>query len=236
MLRNLQEREAAALKSVSIAEEWRMKSVPRMELTCLSSAVRSLLGVSVVLHDNPSDGIEYLIRQGVAASIQRIATLNEGLFRALHSSSSPPTAAVDNNITPVHIAWLVGEWDAARSLLTICTDHRVSEHFPLTRFWSEYHRAIDCLTSQQQYSPQVANLRGYERYWSYYLALISDLTHARDTAATLQEISHSFAVRNKDTRHVDHAMIDGDGEQPVKWDFRTCSILKYWNTHHQIHA
>jgi len=222
-----EEREKSALASLKTASKLRRHSDDRLELSCLSSAATSLLGVSVTRFDNSQSGIDYLRSHDVGAIIRRMAHLNGNLYQSLLQNEGPPAAAVDNQLTPVHIGWLVHEWDAANTLLAICADSRVTKFFPITTFWSEYYRAIQCLVSRQAYNPVLPKLRGYEKCWMPYLNLIADLTSDRDPTNSREEIAEVFARRNCDKRLVDWEMIDGDGRYPVQWDFRVTSILEY---------
>jgi hypothetical protein len=225
-----EERERVALATLQTAADWRRKHNDRMELSCLSSGVKSLLGVSVTQASMSHDGIAYLRSRDLGVIIQRIAQLNGNLYQALLAASSAPAAAVSNDIAPVHIGWLLGEWEAANTLLEICVDSRVSKHFPLTKFWSEYYRGLLCLANQSTYDPLLPKLRGYEKCWAPYLFLISDLTHGRDSSSSRDEIAKMFAQRNRDKRLTDWRMIDGDGKHPVQWDFRETSIM-HFNEH-----
>ena len=219
--------EKSALTTLQTALEHQHKSNDRAELSCLNSAAVSLLSVSVSRFDRPDIGIDYLRSLDVDAVIRRIANLNRKLYLALLNSDGPPTTAVDNRITPIHIGWLLHEWDASDILLRICTDDRVTRYFPLTKFWAEYHRAIHCYVSRQLYDPAFPKLRGYEKCWVPYLNLISDLTYDRVPSNSLNEIAEMFSKRNRDKRLTDWEMIDGDGNHPVQWDFREASILEY---------
>ena len=221
------EREKSALASLEVAAAWRAKGNPRAELSCLSAAVTSFLSVAASQFSSADDGITYLHDQGTATVLRRAAELNNQLYQALVQGGSTPSAAVDNNITPVHIAWLVQEWDVASQLLTICLDAIVAKFFPLTKFWEEYYRAIAHLASDEPYDPSLPKARGYEKCWTPYLPLIADLTHKRDTSASRAEIGRIFRDRNRDKRLTDWEMIDGDGKHPVQWDFRESSILAF---------
>ena len=50
---------------------------------------------------------------------------------------------------------------------------------------------------------------------------ISDDQEAEPVRATVVE---SFEARNRDRRFTDWIGLDGDGEQPVRWDFRHYAI------------
>jgi hypothetical protein len=106
-------------------------------------------------------------------------------------------------------------------------DEVVHKFFPLTAFWAEYHRAMDCLAANRPYDPVVPRVRGYEKYWVPYLKLVADITTGQAVATARAEVTESFAQRNRDKRLTDWEMNDGDGKHPVRWDFREASILNF---------
>lgn len=233
MVASPEEREQFAVRSLTTADEWRRKGDARWELTTLSSAVKTLLGVAVERSADAAAGTRFLEDSEVGPALGRMAELNEQLSEALHRDGKPTAGAVDNQVTPVHIAWLLGCWGIGRDLLAACVDEVVRKFFPLTPFWTEYHRAMDCLAAVRPYEPAVPRVRGYEQYWVPYLKLTADLTNGRPIATTRAEVAESFGKRNRDKRLTDWEMIDGDGKHPVRWDFREASILRF-AAHHQL--
>jgi hypothetical protein len=221
------ERERFAIRSLDTAAEWRRKGDARWELTTLSSAVKTLLGVAVERFADAVAGTQFLQGNDVGQLLGRLAELNQGLYEVLRRDGKPSAGAVDNQITPVHIAWLLGCWDSGQHLLAPCVDEVVRKFFPLTAFWAEYHRALDCLAANRPYETVIPRVRGYVQYWVPYLKLVADLTTGRPVATVRAEMAESFAKRNRDKRLTDWEMIDGDGKHPVRWDFREASILKF---------
>lgn len=222
-----EEREQSAIRSLKTAAEWRRKGDARRELTVIGGAVKTLLGVAVERFTSAVAGIQFLQGYDLRQTLGRMAELNQGLYEVLHRDGKPSAGAVDNQITPVHIAWLLGCWDSGQHLLALCVDEVVRKFFPLTEFWAEYHRAVDCLAANRAYDPVIPRVRGYEQYWVPYLKLVADLTAGRPVATARVEMAESFAKRNRDKRLTDWEMIDGDGKHPVRWDFREASILKF---------
>ncbi len=227
-----EEREQVAIRSLATAAEWRRKNDRRRELSVLSSAVENLLGVAVERFPDAAAGTRFLTDRDVARTLDRMAELNALLFDALRRETKPTSGAVDNDITPVHVAWLLCDWDAARSILAVCSDQLVRKFFPLTPFWVEYCRALESLEAGKSYEPMIPRLRGYERNWVPHLKLIADLTNGRPVAGSRAEIAESFKERNRDKRLIDWRIIDGDGKHPVRWDFREASILRFAEYRH----
>jgi hypothetical protein len=229
-----EEREQSAIRSLATAAEWRRKGNARWELTTLSDTVKTLLGVAVERFGDAVAGTQFLKDKNVGQLLGRMADLNWCLYEVLRRDGKPTAGAVDNQITPVHVAWLLECWDSGQHLLAACVDEVIRRFFPLTALWAEYHRAMDCLAANRPYYPVIPRVRGYEQYWIPYLKLVAELTNRRPIATARVEMAASFAKRNRDKRLTDWEMIDGDGKHPVRWDFREASILKF--AEHRLQA
>ena len=227
MVPTSEEREQLAIRTRATAGEWRQKGHVRWELTKLSRAVKTLLGVAVERMEDSAGGTRFLNAHQVEPALIRMIELNRQLYEALHRDRKPTAGAVENDIAPVHIAWLMGCWDSARDWLSICLDELVRKFFPLTPFWREYCRAMGCLAAPTPYDANVPRIHGYEKHWVPYLKLVAALTNGRLIATSRQEIAEAFQKRNGDKRLIDWQMIDGDEKHPVRWDFREASILQF---------
>jgi hypothetical protein len=219
--------EKLAQQTLETARTWRQKGDVGWERNCVSDAVMDYVRVSLWRFDNAPDAIDYLRSRDVGCLVRRLETLNNALYRSFIESHGAPGAAVENDIDAVHVAWLVDEWVPANSFLAVCADDFVRKVYPVTRFWAEYYRAVQSLASRVAYDPVMQKACGYERYLIPYLYLIADLTNSRDASTTRAKIVELFAKRNRDKR-LRGKLIDGDGHNPVRWDFRETSILKYW--------
>lgn len=186
-----------------------------------------MLQIAVAEHDDVAAGINSLVTANAPNTLSRIADLNAEFHKSLRGDPKGKVPAVSNDITPVHVSWLLGEFDSATRLLSICVDEDVRKRHPLTKFWREYYRAMVCLSRFAAYEPDPPKTKGYEKYWLPYLTLVSDLVHKRDMKATRERLDGLFAERNKDRRLTDWKGHDGDGNQPVCWDFRKVSILVF---------
>lgn len=221
------DRETQAKLSLDNASRHRENANRPFELNCLDSAATCFLSVAVARFPTSDAGIDYLLSRDVAAIIRRIAELAENDFQTLTRTPGKPAVALRTRVTPVHIGWLVHEWDASNCLLSIATSSLVATFFPSTPFWSEYNRALNCLVRHESYNPNPLKPKGYEKYWTPYLALIADATNHLINHETRDDLSASFAKRNRDKRYIDWDMVDGDGKYPVQWDFRERSIMAF---------
>lgn len=221
------ERQTVFNKSQQSADAWRSKGDAGWERNCLQSALDTLLQIAVIDNESVATGVASLRANGGSATLARVCELNQQFFDELTGAHIEPTKAVSNDVTTVHIAWLLNEWEIARQWLAICMDPRVTSQFRLSKFWREYCRAMNCLSRFEPYEPDVPKVKGYERYWVPYLTFVADIVAGRDTTAAREQIAASFAKRNTDRRLIDWKSHDGDGKQPVKWDFREASIIHF---------
>jgi hypothetical protein len=224
----VEQRAQAARMSVAAADEWRRKDEVPQQLACLVTALTAHLSVAVSGYDTSESGREYLGTAGVGHLVLRVLDLNNRLLLALQEHRRPTIGTVSALITPVHVAWMIDEWEAGARLLAIGADPLVRKYAPLTPFWAEYHRALEALAACRPYVPELGKLRGYESYWAAYLPFIRDLTHSNGGGLSLHALRAAFAKRNQDRRLTDFEMIDGDAGFPVRWDFREVSITRYW--------
>ena len=181
--------------SLAAAEKWRNEGNVRWECTTLSSALTSMLRLAVAERATPDNGLAELRALDAASYLRRASDLNAQLFQSLKESGKP-AAAVDDQITLAHLAVMLGRRDLACHMLEIAVDPQRLKFFPLTKFWNEYARGFLSLSRGEPFSPTDLKLKGYEKYWMPYLALMSALTHKQDIQPACSAIDGSFASRN----------------------------------------
>jgi hypothetical protein len=218
--------EGQVASSLAIADDFKAKGDVRWELTNVSSALDLLLTMAVTHRTTADEGIAYLHAQRCGDLLERYHALNSRLLQGFLEGTS--RAAVDNDVTTAHLAWLLGKRALGDLILAVVLDARIAKLWPHTKFWAEYHRAMAALVERHAYEPQLPKLKGYEKCWAPYLDLVAALTGGRDGAPELAACAASFARRNRDKRLTDWKMHDGDGHVPVQWDFRVPSILTRW--------
>jgi len=219
--------EESVASTLVIAHDWKSKGDARSELSCLGSALHTLLTVAVTEHDTVDAGVAYLHARHGEELLSRYYALNAGLLQAFARGSRE--AAVDNEVTFTHICWLLGQHALGDDLLMIVCNNDIAKLWPHTKFWAEYHRAISCLVSRTPYvAKPPPKLKGYEKCWAPYLDLVAALTTYGDLEGALEACAASFKRRNRDKRLIDYRQHDGDGRSPVRWDFRVPSILSRW--------
>ena len=124
---------------------------------------------------------------------------------------------------------MLGRYALGDAILQIASNTEIAKYWPLTKFWTEYHRAMTCLVSREAYVPRPPpRLRGYEKHWEPYLRVVEAVTSGADPAPALAACADSFTRRNRDKR-LNSFPFDGNGRDPVRWEFRLPSILARWN-------
>ncbi len=203
------------------ASDWKAKGDVGMELNCLHSGLEYLLIIAVAFRDSAQEGAAYLRERHTCELLARDCALNAIL---LHGDQP----AAHANVTFVHMAWLLGQHALGDAFLEIVCNTEVAKVSPPTKFWAEYHRAMAYLVARQLYEPvPQTNLKGYEKHWEPYLRVVAALTSGGDTAPALAACADSFTRRNRDKR-LTSSLYDGEGNFPVRWDFRLPSILGRW--------
>ena len=220
--------EESVASTLKIASNWKSKGDVRWELSCVGDVIEGLLTIAVTHHDSYAAGAAYLRGKHVEELLARYHGLNKILLDAFRADPTAARAAVDNQVTFVHVAWLLGRPALGDAMLAIVCDAQVAQHWPHTKFWDEYHRAMAYLIARQIYEPKPPpKLRGYEKHWEPYLRLVAALTSGADTAPALGACAVAFARRNRDKR-LNSFPFEGDGRDPVRWDVRLPSILARW--------
>lgn len=221
--------ESLANNGLKLAKQAQSSGDVGREFSLLKHVLDGLLRIAVGRCDDGVSAQRFLVDWGAETIVDRVVDLNRGFALAASERPKRVQFLVCTDITVVHAAWLVDKWNAARSHLELCSDVSIEQYAePLTGFWKEYHRAVGKLVSKQPYTAQIPKVKGYERYWVPYLHLIEDLTNGRDDLESAKEISESFERRNHDKRLIDWSSHDGDGNNPVRWDFRQFTICKCW--------
>lgn len=95
--------------------------------------------------------------------------------------------------------------------------------FPQAGIWRSYALAIVGFVRRTPFDFPAIVPKGYEKFFTPYIAYMSATTPELREAARL-EMARSFGQRNVDRRFKDWEGLDGDGEKPVKWDFRAFTL------------
>jgi hypothetical protein len=226
---NAAQMEESVAATLKIASDWRAKGEARWELSCVGNVIEGLLTIAVTHHDSFEAGIAYLHDKHAEQLLARYHELNASLLNAFLADPKGARASVDHQVAFVHLGWSLGQYALGDAILEVVCDTASAKAWPVTKFWTEYHRAMACLVSREPYVPRPpTRLRGYEKHWETYLRVVEALTSGADVAPALGACADSFTRRNRDKR-LNSFPFDGDGRDPVRWEFRLPSILARWN-------
>ncbi len=209
--------------ALEATRKWHRESNLAAENRSLSSVITAALRLAVTDHATPASGIAALHDLDCHEHLERMLDCNSRLCASLLDGGHP-TGAVSHNITATHVALMLGVPDLARDLLQPSLDSRVLNHFPLTPFWRCYAKALSGFVTQSSFALPNINLKGYEKHWMPYVFLMAAMVNGADTSDSIAIVDESFNKRNRDKRLTDWEMIDGDGNAPVRWDFRKATI------------
>jgi hypothetical protein len=215
----------AIRRQMAAADEWRRKGEPGMELVMLFHAGRHHLSIAVRSYDSPDSGAAYLKGAFRTVFDRAHALLGQLLAgdAALLRPWSPP--GIDSPILFVHSAWMLHLPDAARTIASIFRNKACAAKFQTAPFWSEYARAISCVTTGSSYEPIEVTAKGYDKHMVTYLPLMADICASCDRTPSCVVIDEGFEKRNRDKRLMIDAGPDACGTFPVLWDFRKHSLL-----------
>jgi hypothetical protein len=212
-------------ETLSIARKHQQEGRKGLALATFSDWLLTVISHVVSNSPTADAGLALFREIGITRSLQEFTALNRWALENLEAGRIE--SAVINEPTLLCLAWFCAEQECAAMMLAAIRSPKVQSHFPVTGFWREFAVGLVCLADRRPYDVPTFTPKGYERYLVSYLSLISDLSHGRDSKASLAEVDSAFQARNRDKRLIDWRTIDGDGKRPVRWDFRCETLLRY---------
>lgn len=160
------------------------------------------------------------------AKLGELAADNESALIQLEATRTPAVAIV-NHPTLIHYALLANaSSDVTESLIRAVQSEVARTYFPVSGLWRAYAAVLMSFIRMEPVNLPTLKPKGYEKFYAPYIAfMVAPSPESR--AIARQEIDVSFQQRNKDRRYKDWVGLDGDGEKPVKWDFRLFT-LELW--------
>lgn len=173
--------------------------------------------------DSGDQAADWLRSQGASDLIEELAAVNDTVLTDLERTSHPKVAVL-NRPELVHFVALVGgSVNAHGRLLRAVESPLVLKFFPLSGIWKSYAAALVNLHRGNQASAAIPKARGHEKYYLPYIRYMIAATRSEGEEARAA-MAESFESRNRDRQFKDWYGLDGDGEQPVRWDFRRYAI------------
>lgn len=219
---------ASVTGALTAAKAWEAKNDSSWAYANYLSHVRGLLSLSLTSADTPGEGVDlFVARQGVE-SLEKCLFHLERLVASVKSKSFPASVIGGGYDIALclQIEILLKRFDIEMRFLDfLCVEEIYSEE---SKFLRQYYDALDSFVRKKPFSALNIKWTGYEKYWTYYLVFISDVTNGRDPSASVAKMAAGFKARNADKRLVERGLpIDGSGRVPVKWDFWGESLKKY---------
>jgi hypothetical protein len=214
--------------SLRIADDWQRKGQPTWVLKSLASALMAYLSIAVTEHEGPASGVAWLRDEKVTSILGRIREVLQRLAAEVEAGRLPSAVIAGNYhaLVYAHLAWCLDEDELGEWFVAFSERPDVGEMS--TDFWREYGRGMGALVREEPYQPIEMHLRGQEKYWMAYLRLIEAAANGQRLEGAIKEAERFFAQRNADKSIKDDAyQIEGSADYPVRWDFRSKSILNY---------
>jgi hypothetical protein len=192
--------------------------------------LRDLASYTVNVTVAPEAGIELLDAYDVRHVLGTFMETSEACHAELlqNPKTGPPpdggSACNGPSSVLVHLAWLLGERSAATRMIEIALDPVVVARLPKTRFWDAYFAALQGVARRTAFTLPQLELRGPETYWFRCMELARALARGADPAPYFAAVNAAFEKQNRDRRSTDWLSVDGDGNKPVKWNFRASSL------------
>jgi hypothetical protein len=152
-----------------------------------------------------------------------LAAENDAVLTELEKTGKPKIAVL-NRPELVHFAAVLGSSEIAlQQLLRAVASPLAVSYFPLTGIWRSYAAALVNLHRGGNTQVALPKPKGHEKYYLPYVRYMS-ATDPQELDAARVAVAESFEARNRDRRFTDWIGLDGNGEKPVRWDFRLYAI------------
>lgn len=189
----------------------------------LESQVRALLGDTLRECGSGDEASDRLRSLGASGMLDELAAENDAVLSDLERTRKPKVAVL-NRPELVHFATVLGSSNIAlQQLLRAVESPLAVSYFPLTGIWRAYTAALVSLHRGGSNHVALPKLRGHEKYYLPYVRYMA-AQDAQELDAARVAVTESFGARNRDRRFTDWIGLDGDGQKPVRWDFRLFAI------------
>src|SRR5262245_56419038 len=189
----------------------------------LESQLRSLFCSSLRECGSGGEAAAALLSRGASGMLDELALENNAALTDLEQTGKSKVAVL-NRPELVHFAAVLGSSDATlRQLLRAVESARAASHFQLSGIWRSYAAALVNLCRGASAMVALPKPKGHEKYYLPYIRFMT-AANVQELEAARVAVAESFEARNRDWRFTDWIGLDGDGERPVRWDFRMYAI------------
>jgi len=209
-----------------IADDWEKKGKHVRFSQSFSSALLDYLCIAVNTMDDPAASVAWLRQQGMGKMLARYWEAVQVTSREVDAKRLPGSVLVQSYDVFAHLSWCLGDYAVGEKFVTILGHSEVVALS--TQFWCEYGRGMRALVCGESYIPVELKLSGLEKHWMTYLKLIEAVCANQPLDPAMGEIDRMFHARNADKRiKQDRFQIEGNGEDPVRWDYRREGLVNY---------
>ena len=221
--------EESVATTLKIASDWKAKGDVRWELSCVGQVLEGLLTIAVTHHDSFEAGVAYLHGKHAEELLARYHALNTSLLDAFLAD---PEGGARRRRPQGRV----------RAPRMVAGAVRARRRHPPDRVRHGEREGLAAHEVLDRVPPGDGLPRVTRGVRSAAAAQASGLREAlgalsprrrgphvgRRPAPALAACADSFTRRNRDKR-LNSFPFDGDGRDPVRWEFRLPSILARWN-------
>lgn len=195
------------------------------ELRILSNRLNDMLRYAVWHCIDASAGVAFLRERGAPDLLRRLLELNRRNLGRLMESSAVPVTVLDLVDNETHSALLLEDLPAAREALEMCRAAQELGRAQRDKFWTAYADGMRAVLERRPFQPPTLKLSGFQRSLEPCLKLMAALSSGADPGDALRAVDDAFQKRQTDRRLTDWTGLNGDGRQPVRWDYRRAALL-----------
>lgn len=194
----------------------------QFQILNLHTVCEELLVYTLYTHDRPEDAAKFIRNRDGGEHLKkalRVAQKNDDDRIARGLPVGGPISGTPD--IDAHFAWLIGEYEVGCHIIQICEDPRRGyRKDPLWKY-------LSVMKSFCEKSPCECDVSsGFEHANPLLPAcalLMADLASGRPLETSLAKVDEAWRRLNLN-RRVESSSVDGNGVQPVKWNFRLASI------------
>ncbi|MEO4049374.1 hypothetical protein AAFN46_20125 [Pseudomonas sp. CAU 1711] len=216
----------SAVSSIEIAKNWEAKNQPAWVVRCLSSALMNYLSVAVCEVGQKEEACAWLRQNEVDKLLAKYSNSVRLVVSDVERGKLPASAlgGAYSHLVFAHLSWLLNAPETGRFFASVGSLAEIVKIS--TPFWADYAKCFQALVSGKKLAVTLGELKGQEKYWASYVALMSAAMSGDGLQRAIQVVDNSFAERNSDSSIADDSYeIEGSGQCPARWDFRKESLL-----------
>ena len=217
----------SAHRKLGFVSEFEEKGDLNHVVFLINSACEFFLEHTLHACDSPEEAVNVLKRKNVPELLRRVLDVSAKVDADRRKKNLPMGGPVSG--TPdvdIHLAWLLGDHDAAQELLKRC--HEPDRECMCGPDWwlTEYLRVLRLFAAKAPVEPDLDRLKQIPKFVPACAMLMADIAAGRPTEESLSNVDEQWGKLNGNDR-AEWFPVDGACVRPVKWNFRKASILSY---------